>query len=1029
MNRIETEKYAAGRAGTANPATLPAPTPPRPAPLHPSKKASSLVTTLLVLVVLSTIVVAFMQSMSVERGIAKSARNALQAELALESGANAAELQMVDLFSRYPDAATVWQTFASGTLTNSGTVYFFRAVPGAITANTLPSSTRAAAFNPLPGTPTAVQTYAWPLVSGATPVVATNLSGAFDPPLTMSNSIDLNSQNWIGTAPGQTRHNLRARWIYLTDSSGRTNARYAYWIEDDSFKVNLSIATNIVRGADSLGASAREVPVQGILSHARGIDTNDASANALVNLRNTLGGGGLLSYRTLSQAFSPGGTNTVAEQLKFVATAHSGTLNVSRDGWKRINLNTVFSSGTNAVQSQMERFVLAVANGSPLFGQRFFRSSYSQPALNFTNTVNETNAAIYLWKLAANAKDYVDADNQPTLINSSLKVVAEAVPTEAIEPLGGGTEGPNPIPAFGKENIPMLQEYAIQGRILSMSPRGWSGSNPGSAAFDITIDHYFEFWNMGTRDITANDLGPNAFLMIYNQMQALSVSPPIPEGRPIKVMLADIPDLVFPAGKTTVITTDPNPNPDLISPASTVFVAPVASSDRRFTGTTIDSYTNPVYNASNVRIFNNSFRVRFAPRSNTFNDYQTCMFLGNDKGLLESFFALPIVRSSSYAMDFVADREEKINSNRHFTRGGSLLGNSSAISTVVTASSGDPRTLNEQLYINSFKTGAPSDEISRFFWSNLDDNAVPANSSLGNLNTNYVRPQFWPDYSVNSTGPADAPSIIANTRLASVGELGHLFDPARLLSSGTSQGLFRGGGRTLKIGQPEVFSDTTNASGLWDGRRDSASRTWTAWRLVDIFDTVGSHTLPGTININGVIRDGGKAMRAALHGFTFAPDTPGLGSLTPSKTQIDSLVMAVSNRLAQPLDATNSPFFWERGEFSELGLLHSGSSLTSMEMSRVIDRGREEIVRRTMNIITTRGNVFSAYVLGQSIMVDSVGKVKVLSSSRAKRTFELLPVGIDAQTDDFDPADGSAVSARFSPLTNFNVKPIRSSVE
>ena len=54
-----------------------------PSPL--SQKASSLITTLLVLVVLSTIVVAFMQSMSVERSVAKSSKNKYQADLAAEA--------------------------------------------------------------------------------------------------------------------------------------------------------------------------------------------------------------------------------------------------------------------------------------------------------------------------------------------------------------------------------------------------------------------------------------------------------------------------------------------------------------------------------------------------------------------------------------------------------------------------------------------------------------------------------------------------------------------------------------------------------------------------------------------------------------------------------------------------------------------------------------------------------------------------------------------------------------------------------
>jgi hypothetical protein len=50
------------------------------------QKASSLITALLVLVVLSTIVVAFMQSMSIERSVARSLKNTYIAEIAANAG-------------------------------------------------------------------------------------------------------------------------------------------------------------------------------------------------------------------------------------------------------------------------------------------------------------------------------------------------------------------------------------------------------------------------------------------------------------------------------------------------------------------------------------------------------------------------------------------------------------------------------------------------------------------------------------------------------------------------------------------------------------------------------------------------------------------------------------------------------------------------------------------------------------------------------------------------------------------------------
>ena len=62
---------------------------------RPRTKAASLITTLLVIVILSTIVIAFMQSMSIDRLTAKSARNILQAELAARAGLSSAVAQIL----------------------------------------------------------------------------------------------------------------------------------------------------------------------------------------------------------------------------------------------------------------------------------------------------------------------------------------------------------------------------------------------------------------------------------------------------------------------------------------------------------------------------------------------------------------------------------------------------------------------------------------------------------------------------------------------------------------------------------------------------------------------------------------------------------------------------------------------------------------------------------------------------------------------------------------------------------------------
>ena len=59
-------------------------------------KASALLTTLFVLVVLSTIVLAFMESTSLERKISRSIKDTYQAELAAEAGLADAAAKIVN---------------------------------------------------------------------------------------------------------------------------------------------------------------------------------------------------------------------------------------------------------------------------------------------------------------------------------------------------------------------------------------------------------------------------------------------------------------------------------------------------------------------------------------------------------------------------------------------------------------------------------------------------------------------------------------------------------------------------------------------------------------------------------------------------------------------------------------------------------------------------------------------------------------------------------------------------------------------
>lgn len=1052
------------------------PNPPGSAMPQPNcpTRGSSLVTTLLVITVLTIIVVAFLQSMSIERMTAKSYSNIEQARLAAEAGVNEAANNLLILFSTYPDSATAWQPiFNAGNQVTEGTVFHFRGAPGGngtLSFSNLPPFAAPSAYG------ANLRLYAQPLISGARMTASTNLDASFSSTINATNGINLNEANWIGTAPGQPQKKLWAEWIEilqepsqprdltLNPATGRPRnapiARFAYWVEDESFKIDLSQATNSAVGTNAL-AKPDQISSLKVLRSADPSASPDpqALADQIVSLRSQIPFSSV--FQIAQGGLSDESKRNLATNLPFTATIWSSGYNLSRGGWKRVDVNALFTNAVTPVTARLalDRFIATVTNtnAAPLFGQRFLRQG-SPSLATFTNTLNSpsftspANSLIYLNKIAVNTKDYIDEDSQPTLVDrDTFSVRSLEEPTEALEPLGGGNAGPNPVIAFGKENVPMFQEYAIHARLLQMNPRGWSGSR-GTASFRFTYDHYFEFWNMGTKDIYIEnaprdssenilpgvvELGNSAFLLLYNQAgfdnpnAFQKPSPEIPEGRSVKVMLnsatniVDGSPLVFPAGRPVVITTDPNPNTALLQPGALVYHIPFPNAAREFSGTTRDSSSDKTKDASGTAIFNNTYRVLLNGRSTgSFqNDYESCMILGNSDGLIESHCALPIVRSSGYALAVNYETTDRLNSNLYFARGGSLRGNN-GVAAGPQADTGDPRSLNEQLQMIIYESGSTLGQT-RFYHSELDNALVPEKSTIGILNTNFVVPVNWPDFSTNSSNAATANSFIADAPMSSIGELGHIYDPSRIIGGLSSIERARGGGRTLKVGQTEAYSRTLNPSGLWDGTQTNASRTWTAWRLADFFDVTNAWEKRGVFNPNGVLRDNGLAFSSLLQGFKFGavPGTPSnMAGISLSETQIANFVSAATNRIhgASTNSANNDTIFWERGELSELPLLSSGTSLSGQNLAQTLDRGREEVIRRLIQVVEPKGNTFSIYAIGQAVEIKN-GQVVPISTQHQRAVIRLdLP---DPNSpDSFNPDDEQEVSQRFGPRTNYSIQ-------
>jgi Tfp pilus assembly protein PilX len=235
-------------------------------------RASALITTLLVLVVLSTIVVAFMQSMSVERSVARSNANRLKAEQAAEAGLGVA---IANLKSSASPSYFVAQDRTVGA-SNTWRTVFVRLTNGLAVA-TNPVESLAAS---------------WPRLGTRT--------------FNLASGVSLARTNFA-----------------LTNSSGETNGSFSFAILDNAAKQNLMRFPSIPR---AFATTLREIPLMRP-------DGTAYSAADLLRLTNFVASQGtnwtnqLLSVPTIKQFLPASSDNALAwaDTVNWVsATAPNG---------------------------------------------------------------------------------------------------------------------------------------------------------------------------------------------------------------------------------------------------------------------------------------------------------------------------------------------------------------------------------------------------------------------------------------------------------------------------------------------------------------------------------------------------------------------------------------------------------------------------------------------------------------------------------------------------------------------------------
>ncbi len=896
---------------------------------------------LIVLVLLSIMIVAFMSSVRTDRGTSSAFSDIARVNLLAEGAVAVALDRTATALAADPGHAEAWEETPVPDAGGTATLI-------------LPVVLQP----PLPGETDPRRIY----------LVSTPERDRFPANVAFEDLADLDPDGQLGlrfTGP----FDYRAPWVEVRrDPAAAPDpvrnpvvARFAYWVEDETVKVDYGVTGNDnAEGGFRRGEGARTSDIDlGALPlldyQPLGDDPASRQRNAaVVSERFSLP---YLEPKFLNRAAPDPGSQPLEEVVRFYGTVFSFSNELSSFGRRRVNLNALIEDETDPgkIRAQVDSVAEIIQRDLPEFGQRFY------PALAGPDAARR--ASMYVTKIATNIRDYIDRDAQPTILDATGSVLTAPV-------AGDGWPGDEPPRSLGKEAAPYLTEYAWTARELS-----WQRTGP-SASYRIAIDQYLEFSNPTTTPVTL----PASAKLTVTQRPAWKAGS---AGRlRMPDLTASLAGLVIPPGQAVVVTTDPEAAemPDgILQPGTKFMILPVTDDERIFAGATDEMENDqPI-----LRPESPVAQPPVAQWSTSAGPYDLYPHLAAEGGEQRGF---------------TFDGSHVDDSGVHYLYAAALSGN---VPATVVDRTGDPRSLSEPLALPPAQTGEPGAVASAFrYTASAAD--FPGSSTLGRLDSPLVEPGRWPDPTPRADGTAgNALAFIADQPLISIGQLGDIYDPARE-SAGVIEYAY-GGGRTLAIGQPERR------------REEKFSPGWSrsAWRLTDIFAAAGAEeallpaTHRGKINLNGVLRDDGTALRAVLRGLSFgtAPRTaPALENhqLTPEET--DAFVDSVRAYIAE-----RGPFM-ERGELSEISFFDRARPLPGgTGSSTVPDRTREEIFRRVVELVTTRSCSFTVHVVAETVRQAADGSLTTRSRARRSIVYRFDPVMGP------DPA-GPVASFRATPM-------------
>ena len=864
------------------------------------KNASALVTTLFVVVVLSTIVMAFMASMSLERKISGSMKSKYQAELAAEAGLSAA-------VSQIGLAISTNRAFVTGIFTNTPAGY------GPVTIIGITNLSDMNQIMPLVSTsPTNLTDFGLVSWAGVTEIMTQRVG---------ANSTDINFKRAIQNLANTNFY--RAPWVFFT-----TNAvgpvRYSYFVLDEHARVNPTLPENVTSMTNTKDWYAG--PQDLIL-------TNTSGPLLTSQQQIFLAENGDLTLSDSSIAFSFTNRDGYENLKHLVTTSTNPSFDMAPASFTNIttrakyNINYLSTNATYGTTSSARATNIAnlIHTNIPALGTR-------DPSIGTTTA----GQLVYLRRLSASIVDYISDESAP---NTSVN---------------GGE------PA-GQKLTPLVTAISIRYRRTALS----------ATSTTIESQAFVQVWNPYTRLISTD--GKPIQLVLSNR---------------VKVEFGLTLDQLNEYDQTINTATTIQPN------EFTVFEFPTisqiftrvddgsATPNPRFPSDANDRKGDETYWPVFEFFYNNQLVTTQRRIGVTYNPVPGPA--PGDQGGLFHYFHTFSSTANRYYSSFIISEYGGANVWRFV---------------------GDPRASYLSSYDWSWISGEDS-YTTNTFWKGIQENDISNTKTQDYestwINRDYVRSNPSPGTKPTGIGQSPAAvatgfttddtnnaiSVIRSGPMLSIGELGHIFDPTQVaddlsapLGKTEPSKYVSGGGRTLRIGQPEYRVSTANS---WATNAVNTTDR-SAIQLLDIFSANPTNSLGypfaiGRVNPNTAPVE---VLATILAGIRVNSDTGAAAASLANVTNLANTI--ISNRPYNKFSDFSKfiPMFTVGTNYSPAIATNSGGGTTNLA---VMDRMREEAFGKLVQHLTIQSSTYRIVCIGEQL--DAAGRPVSRAQSEALVYFQ-----------------------------------------